>query len=84
MAGELSGMAITQGFLLAVSLYIAIASVTVFLSLVLSPTVPRMAAASNTEAAASSSLVPAVDDGRTVSELKFSEPCSQRLRLVCW
>jgi hypothetical protein len=41
MAGEISGMAITQGFLFAVSLYIAIASVMVFLSLVLSPTVNR-------------------------------------------
>jgi hypothetical protein len=41
MAGELSGMAITQVFLFAVSLYIAIASVMVFLSLVLSPTVNR-------------------------------------------
>jgi Family of unknown function (DUF6326) len=43
MAGEISGMAITQGFLFAVSLYIAIASVMVFLSLVLSPTVNRWA-----------------------------------------
>jgi hypothetical protein len=41
MAGEMSGMAITQVFLFAVSLYIAIASVMVFLSLVLSPTVNR-------------------------------------------
>src|SRR5215218_9787880 len=41
MAGELSGMAITEVFLFAVSLYIAIASVMVFLSLVLSPTVNR-------------------------------------------
>ena len=41
MAGEISGMAITQVFLFAVSLYIAIASVMVFLSLVLSPTVNR-------------------------------------------
>jgi hypothetical protein len=41
MAGELSGMAITQGFLFAVSLYVAIASVMAFLSLVLSPTVNR-------------------------------------------
>ena len=41
MAGELSGMAITQVFLLAISLYIAIESVMVFLSLVLSPTVTR-------------------------------------------
>jgi predicted tellurium resistance membrane protein TerC len=43
MAGEISGMAITQGFLFAISLYIAIASVMVFLSLVLSPTVNRWA-----------------------------------------
>ena len=41
MAGEISGMAITQVFLFAVSLYIAIASVMVFLSLVLRPTVNR-------------------------------------------
>jgi hypothetical protein len=41
MAGEISGMAITQVFLFAVSLYIAIASVMVFLSLVLSPAVNR-------------------------------------------
>jgi hypothetical protein len=39
MAGELSGMAITPGFLFAVSLYVA--SVMVFFSLVLSPTVNR-------------------------------------------
>ena len=37
-AGEISGMAITQVFLFAVSLYIAIASAMVFLSLVLNPT----------------------------------------------
>jgi hypothetical protein len=43
MAGEVSGMAITQVFLFAVSLYIAIASVMVFLSLVLSPAVNRRA-----------------------------------------
>jgi len=43
MAGELSGMAITQGFLVAVSLYVAIASVMVFFSLVLSPGVNRWA-----------------------------------------
>ena len=42
-AGEISGMAITQVFLFAVSLYIAIASVMVFLSLVLIPTVNRWA-----------------------------------------
>jgi Family of unknown function (DUF6326) len=41
MAGEISGMAITQVFLFAVSLYIAVASVMVFLSLVLSPAVNR-------------------------------------------
>jgi hypothetical protein len=33
--GEISGMAITQGFLLAVSVYVAIASAMVFLTLVL-------------------------------------------------
>jgi hypothetical protein len=43
MAGELSGMAITQVFLVAVSLYVAVASVMVFFSLVLSPTVNRWA-----------------------------------------
>jgi hypothetical protein len=43
MAGEISGMAITEVFLLAISLYIAIASVMVFLSLVLSPAVNRWA-----------------------------------------
>jgi hypothetical protein len=41
MAGEISGMAITQVFLFAVSLYITIASAMVFLSLVLSPTANR-------------------------------------------
>jgi hypothetical protein len=43
LAGQLSGMAITQGFLFAVSVYVAIASVMVFLSLVLTPTVNRWA-----------------------------------------
>jgi len=43
IAGELSGMAITQVFLVAVSLYVAVASVMVFFSLVLSPTVNRWA-----------------------------------------
>ena len=43
MAGRLSGMEITQPFLFAISLYIVIASVMVFLSLVLSPTVDRWA-----------------------------------------
>ena len=41
MAGELSGMAITQVFLFAISLYIAVASAMVFLSLFLSPSVNR-------------------------------------------
>jgi hypothetical protein len=41
MAGEVSGMAISQGFLVAVSLYVAVASVMVFLSLVLNPTLTR-------------------------------------------
>ena len=39
IAGKVSGIAITQVFLFAVSLYIAIASMMVFLSLVLIPTV---------------------------------------------
>jgi uncharacterized protein DUF6326 len=42
-AGEISGIEITQVFLLAASVYIAIASVMVFLSLVLRPTVSRWA-----------------------------------------
>ena len=41
IGGEISGIEITQVFLLAVSLYIAIASVMVFLSLVLRPSVSR-------------------------------------------
>ena len=41
MAGEISGIEITQAFLFAVSVYIAIASVMVFLSLVLAPRVNR-------------------------------------------
>ena len=41
MAGELSGMAITQVFLFAVSLSVAVASVMVFHSLFLSPSVNR-------------------------------------------
>jgi hypothetical protein len=41
IAGEVSGIKVTQGFLFAVSVYIAIASVMVFLSLVLRPTVNR-------------------------------------------
>jgi hypothetical protein len=41
IGGEISGIEITQVFLFAVSLYIAIASVMVFLSLVLSPSVAR-------------------------------------------
>jgi hypothetical protein len=41
MAGEISGIEITQAFLLAVSVYIAIASVMVFLSLVLAPRINR-------------------------------------------
>jgi hypothetical protein len=39
--GEVSGIKITQGYLLAISVYIAIASVMVFLTLVLSPKVAR-------------------------------------------
>jgi hypothetical protein len=41
IAGEISGIEITQVFLLAVSVYIAIASVMIFLTLVLRPTVCR-------------------------------------------
>jgi hypothetical protein len=41
ISGEISGIEITQGFLLAVSIYIAIASVMIFLSLVLRPPVAR-------------------------------------------
>lgn len=41
MGGKVSGIEITQGFLLAVSVYIAIASAMVFLSLVLRPRVNR-------------------------------------------
>jgi hypothetical protein len=43
IGGEISGIEITQVFLFAVSLYIAIASVMVFLSLILSPSVARWA-----------------------------------------
>lgn len=41
MGGEIAGFRISQGFLFAVSLYIAIASVMVFLTLVLRPAVAR-------------------------------------------
>ena len=41
ISGEISGMEITQGFLFAVSVYIAIASFMVFLTLVLRPAVCR-------------------------------------------
>jgi hypothetical protein len=41
IGGEISGIKITEGFLFAVSVYIAIASVMVFLSLVLGPSVVR-------------------------------------------
>lgn len=41
VAGEISGIEITEGFLLAVSVYIAIASAMVFLTLVLTPNVAR-------------------------------------------
>jgi hypothetical protein len=43
ISGEISGIEITQAFLLVVSVYIAIASVMIFLSLVLRPTVARWA-----------------------------------------
>jgi hypothetical protein len=39
MSGEISGIEITQVFLLAISVYVAIASLMIFLSLVLRPTV---------------------------------------------
>jgi hypothetical protein len=42
-AGEISGIEITQVFLLGVSVYIAIASMMVFLTLVLKPSVSRWA-----------------------------------------
>ncbi len=41
MSGKISGIEITQGFLFAVSVYVAIASVMIFLSLVLRPPVCR-------------------------------------------
>ena len=41
MSGEISGIEITQGFLFAISVYIAIASVMIFLTLVLKPAVVR-------------------------------------------
>ena len=41
VAGEISGIEITQGFLLAISVYIAIASAMVFLTLVLAQNVAR-------------------------------------------
>ena len=43
ITGEISGIEITQIFLFAASVYVAIASVMVFLSLVLKPTVNRWA-----------------------------------------
>lgn len=41
MSGEISGIEITQGFLFTISVYIAIASVMIFLTLVLRPAVAR-------------------------------------------
>jgi hypothetical protein len=41
ISGEISGIEITETFLFAVSVYVAIASVMVFLTLVLRPTVNR-------------------------------------------
>jgi hypothetical protein len=41
MSGEISGIEITQGFLFAISVYIAIASVMTFLTLVLRPATAR-------------------------------------------
>jgi hypothetical protein len=43
MGGEIGGIEITEAFLLAVSVYVAIASLMIFLSLVLRPTVGRWA-----------------------------------------
>jgi hypothetical protein len=43
MSGEIAGFEITEAFLLAISIYIAIASVMVFLTLVLKQTVNRWA-----------------------------------------
>jgi hypothetical protein len=43
MSGEISGIEITQVFLFAVSVYIAIASVMVFVTLVLTPAICRWA-----------------------------------------
>jgi hypothetical protein len=42
MSGEISGIQITQGFLFAISVYIAIASVMIFLTLVLKPATARL------------------------------------------
>jgi hypothetical protein len=41
MGGEIGGFAIAQGFLLAISIYITIASLMVFLTLVLKPAISR-------------------------------------------
>ena len=41
--GEISGIRITQAFLLAISVYVTVASLMVFLTLVLTPTVGRWA-----------------------------------------
>ena len=41
VSGEISGIDITQGFLFAVSVYVAVASVMIFLTLVLRPAVAR-------------------------------------------
>ena len=42
VSGEISGIEITDGFLFAVSVYVAIASVMIFLTLVLRPAVARL------------------------------------------
>jgi hypothetical protein len=55
-AGEISGFEITQGFLFAVSVYIAIASAMVFLSLVLRPSINRWATSCCRSCTASPSL----------------------------
>ena len=75
-AGEISGMAITQVFLFAVSLYIAIASVMVFLSLVLSPTVNRWTNIILPEPVRR--LNPGVGDRRDLRVLLVLEPRRER------
>ena len=83
MAGELSGMAITQAFLLAVSVYVAIASVMVFLSLVLSPTVNRWG--QHRPGQPVRPLHPGVGDRRDLGVLLVLEHRGERsLVLIVW